>query len=145
LDAPAPAAGPAPALAAAGDPEAEKSASALHSNPFQAWRDPTLSPQDLVEIERLELEKQQALEELRNRALHGPKKPRKASTPIDKLVDLQGIVSVEGRNKAIVNNEMVSEGDVVRTKAGSVKVQRINLQKVVFEYGGKKFFKVVNR
>jgi hypothetical protein len=99
-----------------------------------------------VEIERLELEKQQAIQELRDRALHGSKKPHKTSTPIDKLIDLQGIVSVDGRNKAIVNNEMVSEGDVVKTKSGPVKIRRITLQKVVFEYDkNKSFFKVVNR
>jgi hypothetical protein len=134
----------APAAPAADDPE--KPAPAPAANPYQAWRDPTLSPHDLVEIERMELEKQLALQELKDRAEHKEKPQAKAApVQIEKLVELQGIVSVEGGNKAIVNNDVVAEGDLVKTKAGSVKVLHITDQKVVFSYRNRTFFKAVNR
>ncbi|MCX5793957.1 MAG: hypothetical protein NTY77_00490 [Elusimicrobia bacterium] len=130
----------------ANDPNVAIVSTAPAANPYQAWRDPTLSPHDLVEIERLELEKQLALEELKDRALNGTKAPPKAPpVQIEKLIDLQGIVSVEGGNKAIVNNEVVAEGEVVKTKSGPVKVLRITLQKVIFSHKNKTFFKAVNR
>jgi hypothetical protein len=135
-----------PPAPAADDPIAAKTPAVPAANPFQAWRDPTLSPHDLVEIERLELEKQLNLQELKDRAMHKlPQAPKAPPVQIEKLIDLQGIVSVEGQNKAIVNNDVVAEGDMVKTKAGPVKVLRISLQKVVFVYRNKQFFKAVNR
>ena len=134
---PRPAEPPSPA---AGDPDVLKAPSAPAANPFQAWRDPTLSPHDLVEIERLELEKQLALQELKDRALNRSKAPPKSPpVQIEKLVDLQGIVSVAGGNKAIINNDVFADGDVVKTKAGPVKVLHITLQKVIFTYKSKTF------
>ncbi len=136
----------APATTEAATPEVPQAHSTPAVNPFQAWRDPTLSPHDLVEIERLGLEKQLALAELKDRALNRPKAPHKPpSVHMEKLIDLQGIVSIEGRNKAIVNNDMVAEGDIVKTKAGPVKVMRITIQKVIFGYKQKTFSKAVNR
>ena len=64
-----------PSAPAADAPEGPQAPATPAANPFQAWRDPTLSPHDLVEIERLELEKQLALQELKDRALNGPKAP----------------------------------------------------------------------
>jgi hypothetical protein len=140
---PTPAAAPA---SVADDPGVQKLSAGPTANAFQSWRDPTLSQHDLVEIARLELEKQIALDELRDRALKGSKPPPKApAVRIEELIDLQGIVSVEGRNKAIVNNDMVSEGGMVQTKAGPVKVLRISLQRVAFVYKKKTFFKTVSR
>jgi hypothetical protein len=127
-------------------PAVLKSSAAFAANPFQAWRDPTLSAHDLVEIERLELERQLALQELKDRALQVSKGPPKSPPiPIETLIELQGIVSVAGRNKAIVNNDVVAEGEVVRTKAGPVKVLRITPQKVIFAHQNKSFFKVVEQ
>ena len=131
---------PADELAAPG------SSSGPAANSFLAWRDPTLSPHDQVRIEQLELEKQLRIDELKAAAEHKARPARKAQVQIEKLVDLQGIVSTpESGNRAIVNGEVVSEGDLVKTSAGPVKVLRITTQVVGFGYKDRRFNKTVNR
>jgi hypothetical protein len=128
------------------DLEVPKASSAPAANSFLAWRDPTLSPHDQVRIEQLELEKQIRIDELKAAAEHKAAPVRKPPVQIEKLVDLQGIVSTpESGNRAIVNGEVVSEGDLVKTSAGPVKVLRITTQAVGFAYKDKRFNKSVNR
>ncbi|MEK7859204.1 MAG: hypothetical protein AAB320_08690 [Elusimicrobiota bacterium] len=105
-------------------------------------RDPTLSPYDVVRIERKLLEEQIRLREIEEAA---NKKVRKKLPPKDPdprtLVDLQGIVETMDGNKAIVNGEMVTEGDLV----GKVKVLKITSQGVVFGFKNQRFTKSVNK
>ena len=105
-------------------------------------RDPTLSPYDVVRIERKLLEEQIRLREIDEAA---NKKVRKKLPPKDPdprtLVDLQGIVETMDGNKAIVNGEMVTEGDLI----GKVKVLKITSQGVVFGFKNQRFTKSVNK
>jgi hypothetical protein len=131
--------------AAATAPEAVLSTAVAQANAFLAWRDPTLSPYDLVRMEQTELEKQIRLLELQEAAEQKTKPVRKPQVKIETMIDLQGIVSAGGTNKAIVNNEVVGEGDTVKTSAGPVRVVRITTQSVGFAYKDKRFSKSVSR
>jgi hypothetical protein len=126
-------------------PEASPSTAAAQINAFLAWRDPTLSPYDQVRIEQMALEKEIRLQELQDAAEQKSKPVRKPQIQIEKLIDLQGIVSAGGTNKAIVNNEVVGEGDTVKTSAGPIRVVRITTQSVGFAYKDKRFSKSVSR
>jgi hypothetical protein len=103
-------------------------------------RDPMLSPYDLVRMKRQELERMLATSALSPKAL--PKKMIPADPPIENSIDLQGIIfAAGGVNKAIVNGEVVGEGDMV----DSALVLKISKQSVVFRHKNRKFTKVVNK
>ncbi|OGS41428.1 MAG: hypothetical protein A3J82_06300 [Elusimicrobia bacterium RIFOXYA2_FULL_69_6] len=114
-------------------------------NAFLAWRDPTLSPYDQVRIEQIEVERQIRLQDLQEAAEQKTRPVRKPQVQIEKMIDLQGIVSAGGTNKAIVNNEVVGEGDTIKTSAGAVRVVRITTQGVGFAFKDKRFNKSVSR
>lgn len=90
-------------------------------------RDPTLSPSDLMGMDQ----------EGASRRPSAGVESRKGR--IENAVDLQGIVAVGRRNKAIVNGRMVGEGDSI----GQIKVVRITINRVTFAYKDKRFTKVV--
>lgn len=98
-------------------------------------RDPTLSPDDYAKIEeqeqaRLEYERQQRLLELQK---------ERESNPIYKLT-LQGIVGgAGGKNNAIINGEMLSEGNSIM----GAKIVKIGVDYVIMEYKGKKYKRVL--
>ena len=112
--------------------------------PTQAWRDPTLSPYDQVKLDQMETEKNLAKMELQDRVTRSAPKA-KAQPNVERTIDLQGIVTADGGNRAIVNGEMASEGDLVNTSVGSVKVVRINSQSVLFQWKNKRFSKRLSR
>ncbi len=103
-------------------------------------RDPTLSPYDVVRIEQKKLE-----DELRKSELHAgaPKRkvPRHIEHPVENDIDLQGIVSADDGDKAIINGEMVAEGELVK----GAKVVKITSQTVVFMYRGRRFSKTITK
>jgi hypothetical protein len=119
---------PAPALVAA-----------LAAPAFAQWRDPTLSPFDILRIEEDKIEKEVAkrdIEEEKERLIPRPK-PKPSA---EKLIALQGIIYVDAGNRAaIVNGEIFREGQAIPTKAGPVKVRGISPEQVQFEHGGKRF------
>ena len=146
--APAPTAAPAlepqaPAAPAADAAVAPSTGSQITA--FLAWRDPTLSPYDQVRIEQIELERQIRLQDLQEAKEQQARPVRKPQVQIERLIDLQGIVSAGGVNKAIVNNEVVGEGDTIKTSAGAVRVVRITTQGVGFAFRDKRFSKSVSR
>lgn len=102
-------------------------------------RDPTLSPFDVMRMEQLRLEQEleaRRLEEERNRIRV------KRDPPVDSLIDLQGVISTpDSGNKAIINGEIVGEGEIV----SGAKVVRITTQGVVFLHKGRKFTKTISR
>jgi hypothetical protein len=107
-------------------------------------RDPMLSPFDMVRIAEDELRRRRAQEEMEAEVKHREvKKHYKApEKPAETLVDLQGIISTPDQgDKAIVNGEMVGEGDVI----AGVKVVKITPTGVVFTYHTKRFVKSVSR
>ncbi|MDD5656532.1 MAG: general secretion pathway protein GspB, partial [Elusimicrobia bacterium] len=136
--APAAASPPAPAEPAAGiDAAPPASPQALA---FQSWRDPTLSPYDVLRIKQNEIEREAKRQELR-KAGERRGRANPAFNP-ERIVELQGIVSAsDGSNRAIVNGEVVSEGDAI----SGVRVLRITTRGVVFGYKNKRFMKAVNR
>lgn len=105
-------------------------------------RDPTLSPYDLVRIEQIALEKAQRERELRE-GIHIARKRtvRVVEHPVENDIDLQGIVSTDEGDKAIINGEMVGEGELVK----GAKVVKITSQTVVFMYKGRRFSKVITK
>lgn len=105
-------------------------------------RDPTLSPYDFLRLRRIEEEKLARLLELQQR--NQPKPVRRVvEPPIERTIDLQGIVSnAEGENKAIINGEIFGEGELINNK---VKILRIGTQSVVFAYKAKRFTMSVNQ
>ena len=108
-------------------------------------RDPMLSPYDMVRIAEAELKQRQAAQELleaaKNKARGKARKAAKSEKPAESLVDLQGIVSSGDGQRAIVNGEMVGEGDII----GGVKVVRISPDAVVFLYHKKRFIKGISK
>ncbi len=109
-------------------------------------RDPLLSPYDLVRIAQEEERKRQIEEELKKAAwlrAHPPKRPKYVPQEVDPntLVELQGIVSNDEGDKAIVNGEMVQEGDTI----AGVKVLKISPTAVVFQYRKKRFMKGISK
>lgn len=104
-----------------------------------ALRDPTLSPYDIYQIQQKELEDRMRREEVQVAVV---KPRRRQEPPIESTIALQGIVATpEEGNKAIINGEMVSEGDMV----GKVKVLKISQQGVTFLYKHRKFQMSVSR
>lgn len=135
---PAEAAAPAPSPAqpeAAPAPAGPVAASATAALPDFPARDPMLSPYDMVRLKRQELEKMMRASELSVKKIV-PEEP-----PAENNIDLQGIVSAGGVNKAIVNGEVVGEGDTVE---GAV-ILKISDRSVVFRHKNRKFTKYVSR
>lgn len=111
---------------------------------FAEWRDPTLSPYDIRRIEETKIDILARAEEAvaeKQRALRPKPKPS-----AQKSVVLQGIIYIdEGHHSAIVNNETVHEGEVIRTPAGLVQVLSITAQQVQFRHQGQRFYMSVNK
>lgn len=104
-------------------------------------RDPTLSPYDVARLEQMAQEKALREQELRDE-LARSKAPKVRYEPDPRTkVDLQGIVSTDEGEKAIVNGEVVAAGDVV----SGVKVVQITPKAVVFSYKGKRFSKMISK
>ncbi len=100
----------------------------------QLKRDPTLSPTDRKEIYDM---------------LHPRPKPRvvhrrfkkKRGPPIETLIDLEGIIFVSPANaKAIINGNIMKVGGLVH----GAKIIKIEKQKVVFSYHGRRVIKVMS-
>ena len=143
----APAAAPAGAVGEA-EAGAEKPKTVLQTGtiaPIVLARDPLLSPFDVVRIAEAEAKARRAQEELENelrkRKAGGGKKPKTRGIDPSTLVDLQGIVSTEAGDKAIVNGEVVGEGDQV----GEIKIIKISQSAVVFLYRNKRFMKGISK
>ncbi|UPT75916.1 MAG: general secretion pathway protein GspB [Elusimicrobiota bacterium] len=100
-----------------------------------------LSPYDQVRILEEEEKKRLAAEALANANRPVKKGPPKKED-ITKKIELQGIVSGEDGNKAIVNGDLVGVGELI---LGKVKIVRITQAGVVFDYQGKKFTKSVSQ
>jgi hypothetical protein len=110
--------------------------------PIVLARDPMLSPYDMVRIAEDELKKRRAAEEVEGAATKTQHKKRVVEErPAESLVDLQGIVSTGDGDKAIVNGEVVGEGDLI----GQVKVVKITPTAVVFLYHKKRFIKGISK
>lgn len=106
-------------------------------------RDPMLSPFDLVRQQEEELKRRLAEQKLRDEREGRRKTALKREPPPETLVEVQGIIeSLDGENRAIVNNEVVGVGDVV----GRARVTRITAAGVIFvDRTGRRFIKTVNR
>ena len=105
-------------------------------------RDPFLSPFDLVRLAEAEAAQRRAQAELEDAANKKTRTQRAIEArPAESLVELQGIVSTAEGDKAIVNGEMVGQGDMI----GQVKVVRITPTGVVFLYRGKRFIKGISK
>lgn len=132
------------AAPAAADPAA--STEAVHVEPVleplaAITRDPTLSPYDVTRLEQLALEKAIREQELRDElSIRTRPKVRYEPDPRTK-VELQGIVSTEEGEKAIVNGEVVGAGDLI----SGIKVLQITPRGVVFIYKGKRFTKTISK
>jgi len=99
-------------------------------------RDPTLSPYDAARLAQMAEARTMSQEEV----LEASRKTVRRKPRIEATIDLQGIITNPASgNRAIVNGEMVGEGQLV----GKVKVLKITSQKVVFSYKGKTFVKVM--
>ena len=116
------------------------SVGAASTDTVLSLRDPTLSPYDIFKLQQAELEKNMKQEEVHEAA--APARRVRREPPIENSISLQGIIATpdEG-NKAIINGEMVSQGDMV----GPVKILKITSQAVYFQYKKKKFVKTVSR
>jgi hypothetical protein len=104
-------------------------------------RDPMLSPYDLIKIQREELERR-----LNDRAIQEEIAPKKRPKPREVMpsLDLQGIISTaDGEYQAIVNDNLVRQGDSVA--GGKIKVLKISASAVVFGWKTKKFTRSVNQ
>lgn len=109
-------------------------------NAFAHWRDPTLSPLDIKRIEEknieIEIVKMEA-EDARKKIRATRRAPRPTA---ERCIELQGIVFIdESNHKAFVNGEIVSEGQVIKTAAGPVKVLSITPRQVSFSHKGRRF------
>lgn len=97
-------------------------------------RDPTLSPEDRREIKEMSAPKSVPRKITRRRS-------KKKNIPIERLIDLEGIIFVSPANvKAIVNGHIRRPGESVH----GAKILSILQQKVIFSYNGRQFVKVMN-
>ena len=145
------------AFAAAAQTPAADPAGVLKTGPIGQIvlaRDPMLSPYDLVRIAEEEERKRQIAEQLKREAwlrAHPPKRQRVVRREPDPStsVELQGIVSTDQGDKAIVNGEMVQEGDLVVVDVDGenarVKVVKISPTAVLFQYRKKRFMKGISK
>jgi hypothetical protein len=109
-------------------------------------RDPMISPLDIVRIREAAeaAERQRRLLEEANR----PKKPKpKRERAIEEDIDLEGIVTKDGRSVAIVNNNTLSVGTTftVEGHPGLVRIVSISVDTVVFKYRNRPFRKTVSK
>ncbi len=117
-----------PASAAKEDPKPEELGSGLL---LADLRDPTKSPYDHFLIEQRKLE---AI----IRKIESEPKPV-VEQPIDRLIHLQGIISINGKNKAIINDHDAGVGDLVGTRTRKARVILIRSNSVLLEYKGRRF------
>jgi hypothetical protein len=131
-----------PDIAAVRTDSAPAAAAGPAAEDFTLWRDPMLSPYDLVRIKQEQEDARRRQEEIRRASQPRRESRRRAQTDPRQLVNLQGIVSGGGSaNRAIVNGEVVREGQTI----SGVKVLRITTRDVTFSYKKKQFTKSVNR
>ncbi|MBI5210549.1 MAG: hypothetical protein HY927_11315 [Elusimicrobia bacterium] len=140
----APAAGAQPAEAApavpapgAAAPSAEVAGSTVNLLAME-WRDPMMSPYDQFLMDQEDLQKMMKRREVEQRAQEAR---AVQSRPVESTVNLQGIVSMPEGNKAIVNGDMVGEGEMVGQT--QIKVVKITQQSVTFLHQGKRFSKKI--
>ncbi|MBI5883107.1 MAG: hypothetical protein HZB91_08385 [Elusimicrobia bacterium] len=100
------------------------------------WRDPLLSPYDQFLLEQEELEKLIKRKEVEEQALRAKVQRDK---PVEQTLSLQGIVTTPEGNKAIINNDMYSEGEWIGNSG--IKVLKISQTGVTFTHKGKAFLK----
>ncbi|MBI4377048.1 MAG: hypothetical protein HY549_11425 [Elusimicrobia bacterium] len=115
---PAVSSSPAAAPAAAGEPELARLS-----------RDPTLSPYDLLAIQRAKAKAGLG----RQRPARPSDKPRS----VERNIDLQGIIETPRGRRAIINDKMVGPGD----KIAGAKVVKISSESVMFSVNNKTFIK----
>lgn len=108
---------------AAGAAVKASSAAAVIAYAPRVDRDPTLSPEEAAELERLLAPR-----------LEKPKQKR----PED-MLSLQGIIEGRGGNRAIINGNVYGVGAVV----SGIRVTRIKTDSIVCEYKGRKFVKKI--
>ena len=113
---------------------------------FVEWRDPTLSPHDVQRLEEIRSEKERTIIAMHDQA-GKPKAPRSKPKPSpQKCLTLQGIIYIDDSNRsAIVNGEIIHEGQVLKTPAGPVQVLGITPQQVQFSHQGRRFSMSVNQ
>ncbi len=105
---------------------------------LESLRDPMLSPYDRLRLEQMSLEESLARQQVREER-RAP--ARREPPPIESRIELQGIISTEAGVKAIVNGEIVAEGD----RVGAVRVVRITPQSVVFAHKKRRFTKTITK
>ncbi|MBI5629465.1 MAG: hypothetical protein HY921_01130 [Elusimicrobia bacterium] len=120
-------------------PEGSQYSAPAGAQPAAPRRDPTLSPYDMLRLQQAELEKSAAQGGVVRAAVK--RIQAKREPPVENDISLQGIISIDGRNKAIVNGETVGEGDMV----GAAKVLRITSQSVIFIHKNRRFTKTIGR
>jgi hypothetical protein len=100
------------------------------------WRDPLLSPYDQFLVEQEELEKLIKRKEVEEQARQAKAQRER---PVEQTLSLQGIVAMPEGNKAIINNDMYSEGEWIGSTG--VKVLKISQNGVTFSHKGRTFMK----
>jgi hypothetical protein len=139
---PAPAAVPVPVPVPADAPAGSVGVAESTETFVALARAPTLSPYDMVRIEQASLERELRRRELAEGVQVTRKREvRKIERPVENDIDLQGIVSTDEGQKAIINGEMVAEGELVR----GAKIVKITSTAVVFMHRGRRFSKTISQ
>jgi len=138
------------ALAPAAPPAAGTAPVSVSSTPtIVLSRDPMMSPMDLVRLQEealAEEARRKALEEA-NRPKPAAKKRVRMQPPIERKIELQGIVAkADGENLAIINGTTINPGEsfTVDNYKGKVKVLKITSSEVMLDYNGRKIRLSVN-
>lgn len=148
---PAPAASPAPAPAvpepqspepeSPGEPAPAAQASKQIDYMPKTTRDPTLSVADLRELAKQRMAMEMSRRQVEEAAKPQPAAKRPPPPPLCDTIELQGIIGTGGTIKAIVNDQIVGEGDVV----DGALVERLTTRTVVFKRGRKTCMKRVTK
>ena len=104
-------------------------------------RDPTLSVADLRELAKQRMAVEMSRRQVEEAAKPQPVAKRPPPPPLCDTIDLQGIIGTGGSIKAIVNDQIVGEGDVV----DGALVERLTTRTVVFKRGRKTCMKRVTK
>lgn len=107
----------------------------------QSDRDPTLS---VIDEQKLAVERETARmaeAEMRSKLDESKNKKKKVvrEKPAEDLISVQGIITMDGGNAAIVNDEVRRVGD----KVSGCTLTRVTSKQVFFRCGGKTFYKTV--
>ncbi|MBI5595350.1 MAG: hypothetical protein HY928_04590 [Elusimicrobia bacterium] len=104
-------------------------------------RDPTLSVADLRELAKQRMAVEMSRRQVEEAAKPQPQAKRPPPPPLCDTIDLQGIIGTGGSIAAIVNDQIVREGDVVE----GALVERLTTRTVVFRKGRKTCMKRVTK